>query len=64
MTETKTVRIHTNVWSNSLWLDKEGLLAFYPSRDSALALHGKVLVMGGLQTWLLWEAARNFPYVP
>jgi len=28
-----------------------------------LGLRGKVLVAGGLQGWLLWEAARNFAYV-
>ena len=30
---------------------------------SVMALHGKVLVAGGLQGWLLWEAARSFPHV-
>ena len=31
--------------------------------ESVLGLHGNVLVAGGLQGWLLWEAARSFPYI-
>ena len=28
-----------------------------------VGLHGEALVVGGLQGWLLWEAARSFPHV-